>query len=609
MKIGPAFLFASGPPWAGRAGPSDPFDAIGNRIQRIPIQSYIKIALSLYVSLAQLGCGPAPVSPAPPPKPSGTVPKESPKTLRVSPEAIDGKKWLITDSAKAVAAGAGALSVLGANIGSEGDRVGSFIEIPEKECALILARGSPTIADVDLFAYEDDGSLFASDEAADSAATLLICPPHPERLYTMARIMSGSGFLSVGLHSVTPARADAAAKATNARGRPGQDSGRLDSWPGLEAKIRAHRQHVGSRWEEVRRIALPVGSRAPSRVSLSTDAGRCLDVLAVPSEEVAALDAVVENEEGRIVARAREQEGERWIVLCTADASELSFSVRPRTSEGLVAVVIARSAIGAQAEVAQSAVVEHASQSLDVQGARKWLSAKFAGQENYGPARLSGTGAARTGSRSTMTLDLSAGCNRIDVIAGAPLVDMLAELWTDKNALWAEARGGAVASLFACGSGGSARLDVEAMGRPGPFAVEVRKDKNAPSSLIAAPVAAARLLARMNAGGPPADAGQAEKAISLSLESASLKKLPLLAAPNTCVEVIAALDTMDGAASGVDVRIVDLAGKELSLSRARFVTASRVCADAKAPASGIAEFRSGGAKTNALVLTRSLPSP
>lgn len=584
--------------------PNDDFfeyNKIDKTSDRIPIRPLIRKILSLSAGIALgWGCGPAPVPP-PPIKP-GPPAKESPKELRVVPERVEGKKWLTPDAAKATAAGAGPLRMIGADIGSEGDRIASFIEIPERECALVMARSSPSVADVDLFAYEDDGSTFASDEAVESAATLLICPPHPARLYAVARVMSGSGFLSVGVQSVKPEQADAVAQATGARGRPGQDSGRLDSWPGLEAKIRAHRSHLGARWEEVRRVALPVGSRAPSRVSLSAEAGRCLDVLIVPSNEVAMLEAVAEDAGGRIVTRAREQGNERWFVLCAADAAEFSLSVRPRSSEGLVAVVIARSAVGAQAEIEQGTMVDLASQPMDLQRARQWFSGRVAGKGDYGPAHLSGTGAARAGSRSTMTVELPAGCSRVDVIAGAPLVDVMAELWNDKNALWASGRGGAVASLFACGAGGPARVDVEAMGRPGPFALEVRKDTNKKpaAALLSLPVAAGRLLSRMSAGGGRADTQAAEKAISVGLDDASLKRIPLLAAPNTCVEVIAALDAE---ASGVELRIVDAKAQEVSLSRARHVTADRLCAGS-GPAVGFAELRLRAGKGNALVLVR-----
>src|SRR5262249_35006185 len=147
------------------------------------------------------------------------------------------------------------------------DRVGAFVEIPEDECLLAFSRVSPTLADADLFAYEDDGSVFAADESPEPESAILACPPHPRRLFVTARAMSGTGVLAVGVQPVPRAAADAVAKAMGARGRAGEDSGRLDAWPGLEAKFRAHRDAIGGRWEDVRRLALPASPRAASRAS------------------------------------------------------------------------------------------------------------------------------------------------------------------------------------------------------------------------------------------------------------------------------------------------------------------------------------------------------
>jgi hypothetical protein len=210
------------------------------------------------------------------------------------------------------------------------------------------------------------------------------------------------------------------------------------------------------------------------------------------------------------------------------------------------------------------------------------------------------TSAARAGSRSTVPIELPAGCARVDVVAGKPLADMLAELWDERGAMLGEGRGGAVASLFACGAGGPARLDVEAMGRPGPFAVEVRKDRAAPPALVAHPIAAGRLLARMNAGGAVADASDAAQAQVLTLDGATLKKLPLPVPANGCIEVIAAVDP---GGSGVDLRLVDVASNESTVTRARHVVADRLCAGAS-PLVGAAELRLGTGKADALVLLR-----
>ncbi|WP_437293651.1 hypothetical protein [Sorangium sp. So ce426] len=549
-------------------------------------------AWALAASLAVLpACGAGAIaSPGAPP----------PETLRALPDRIDGSTLLGGDAQRAAQAGASALRVIGADMASDGDRLGAFVEVPAGECMLAMARVSPTISDVDLFAFEDDGSAFSTDEAADARASILVCPPHPRRLYVMARVMSGAGAVSVGVQSVPVKAADAVARAVGARGRSGDESGRLESWPGLEAKIRARRAAVGARWDDVRRVALPVGSRTASRIGATLDGGRCLDVLVSPSDEVASLEVVAEDETGRVVARARERGQDRSLLLCSAVSVDLSIAIRSRGTQGLVAVVVGRSQPGAEAEISGATPIERVTEGRDLAEARADHARALAGR-GHGAPRVS-TGAARLGSRTTLPIELPAGCARIDVLAGKPLADVLAELWSEGHALLGRARGGARATLFTCGRGGPARVDVESMAQPGPFAVEVRKEPEAPPALVAHPLAAARLLGRLSAAGP-ADAAGAAGAQAVGLDAARLKILPLPIPANTCAEVIVALDA-DGA--GVDLRLVDTSTGESSLARARHVVSDSRCAGPAAVPASI-ELRLADGKGDALVLIRTSP--
>jgi len=556
------------------------------------------LASLLVAALLALGCGATP---------GGTTPakpaQNGPKTLTVSDGRLDGEALLAPDGAIAIAAGAGPLQVIGADIAAEGDRVGGFVEVPDGECLIAYARPSPTIGDVDLFAYEDDGNPFSTDESPNQGGTILVCPPHPRRLYVVARVMSGAGLLAVGVQSVPTARADAVAAAVHARGRPGEDTGRLDAWPGLEAKLREHRSAVGGRWEDVRRIALPVTPRASSRISLVLDPHRCADVFLAPSEEIGSLEAVVEDARGRVIARMREKGRDRFAVICATERSELSVAVRPRASQGLVAVVIARSAKGAGAEVAQTVFVDHVTQPLELPQARIALERSLAGR-GYPAPKAFGTAAARTGQRTTVAIDLPAGCARIDVVAGKPLGTFRAELWDDQSALVTQVYGGAGATFFACGKGGAWRTDVEALESGGPFTLEVRKEKTAPAALAAHPFAAARLLGRLSAAGGPVDASTAQSAQVVALDAAALQTVSFAVPANTCVEFIAALDA---GGQGLDLRILDGLTSETSLVRGATVASDRLCAGG-APKPAKAELRLSAGKTAALVLTRPLPS-
>ncbi len=536
---------------------------------------------------------------SPPPAPAAPPPAAPPRVteVRVVPDAVDGRPWLAAAGDRAVAAGAGPLRVLGADVVAEGDRVGAFVEIPDDECMLAFSRPSPTIADVDLFAYEDDGSTFAADESPEAEAAIVVCPPHPRRLYVVARAMTGAGILAVGVQPVPRAAADAVARAMSTRGRAGEDSGRLDAWPGLETKIRVHRDALGGRWEDLRRVVLPVGGRAASRVSATVDANRCLDVLVTPSEEVASLELTIEDSSARIVARAREQGRDRSLVLCAAVTATVTLALRPRATQGLAAVILGRGGPGGEAEIEGRARVVHLSQTLELDAARRALSSRLP-PGSPAPTTVA-TGAARLGSRRSVPLDLPAGCARLDVIAGKPLVEIAASIWDDRGSLLAEGRAGAALPLFACGRGGPARLDLEAIESPGPFAVELRRDRAAPPLLVAHPVAAGRLLARLNAGGGVADAGAAAGATLVALDEAQLRTLPVPA--GQCTEVVAALD---GGAGGIDLRLADGAGEGL-VTRGRYVASDRIC-----PVPGgkpiVAELRMLAGKGEALVLMRAV---
>jgi hypothetical protein len=530
------------------------------------------------------------------------APPTGPKTLAVTGGRLDGQLLLAADAALAVAAGAGPLKVVGADIASEGDRVGGFVEVPAEECLVAYARPSPTIGDVDLFAYEDDGSPFSTDESPNQGGTILVCPPHPRRLYVVARVMAGTGLLTVGVQSVPAAKAEAVAVAVRARGRPGEDTGRLDAWPGLESKIREHRTAVGGRWEDVRRIALPVTPHASSRISITLDPNRCADVLLAPSEEIGSLDAVVEDARGRVIARMREKGSDRSAVVCTTERAEISVAMRPRASQGLVAVVIGRSALGAGAEVAQSIFADHVTQPLELAEARAALE-RGLGARGYPAPKVAGSAAARTGQRTSVTVDLPAGCARLDIVAGKPLGSFRAELWDDQSALVTQVYGGTGGTFFACGKGGVWRTDIEALDAPGPFAVEIRKEKTAPPGLVAHPFAAARLLGRLHAAGGPADASSAQAAQVVALDAAALRTIPFAIPAGACVEVVAAIDP---GGQGLDLRIIDGTTSETSLVRGATVASERACAGS-APKSAKAELRLSAGKTDALVLMHPLP--
>lgn len=493
--------------------------------------------------------------------------------VRVTNDRLDGTLWLGPVAERARRAGGGPLRVVASDVVSEGDHVGGFVEVPEGQCVLVLARGSPTVSDADLFVYEDDGDPFATDESPAPEASALLCPPHPRRLYVVGRATSGVGAVAVGVLGVAPELSAAVGAAAGVRGREADGSGRLDAWPGLEGRVRAHREGIGGVWEDQRRVALAVTSRAATRLSFVLEESRCADVFVAPSDEVGSLEAVVEDAEGRIVARAKTQGRERTLVLCSATREELTLALRPRGSQGLIAVVLGRSTVGAERELSESTVVARVTESRP-------LATVLAAHDRalleagLGSPTLVAKGTAKIGSRSAYPLQLPEGCARIDVLAGHPLALVEASLWDEQGARLTDARGSARATLFTCGAGGPARIDLEAEGRPGPFAIQLRKTKLATPALVAHPIAAGRLLGRLYAGGQLGEGGAPVDVEVVSLDDGTRRTLSKKLRAPGCLEAVTALDR---GAAGVDVRISDPSSGESSLAAARHVVGGGLC--------------------------------
>src|SRR5437868_6809425 len=82
-----------------------------------------------------------------------------------------------------------------------------------------------------------------------------------------ARIVAGRGVVASGVHALAPSVAAQVGRALGARGRPGEELGRIEAWPGLDERVTEHRRLIGARWEEIRRVAVQTDARAPTRIS------------------------------------------------------------------------------------------------------------------------------------------------------------------------------------------------------------------------------------------------------------------------------------------------------------------------------------------------------
>ena len=513
----------------------------------------------------------------------------------------DAQRWLGPDAARAREAGATDSEVVAVEAGAPGDRIAGLIEVPAETCVLLLARAAESVEDVDLFAYGDDGTVLGSDEAPDKKPALLVCPPHPRRMYIVARVASGHGLVAVGAQRVRPTDAAKIGKLLDARGRPGEAASRLGAWPGLEEKIAEHRRRIGGTWQDVRKVAVPLDPRTSTRISALVEADRCLDVLVVPSAEVSHLDVAVLDESGQIVGRASAAARERVLVICSPVQAPLSIEIRPHAGRGVAAIVLSRTPEGGARDVDVRATSFDVSPIGDLADTREKNASRLE-RLGYGRAKVVGEGALEVGRRLSVPLDLPAGCARLDLLAGRPVRGVETWLWAADGSLLARERGSGRVTTFACTPGGKARLDVEALSLPGKFAVELRHEREVDEKLLTHPLAASRLISRLVSRGVVQNASQAGVPVAVALDPAKLDRRELLVPPRQCVDATLALGP---GATGAELRLLDAkTGQELELARGTYSTSARACAFRPGELRVAVEARTTAGHTSGLLSVR-----
>ncbi|HEX5099675.1 MAG TPA: hypothetical protein VFV94_09260 [Polyangiaceae bacterium] len=463
--------------------------------------------------------------------------------------------------------------VLAVEGGVAGDRITSLLEVPEGDCAIAIARATPSVDDVDLFAYGEDGAVLGSDESSDKAPALLVCPPHPRRILIMARIAAGHGLVAIGAERVAIRDAERAARVYGVRYHPGEIAKRMALWPGLDEKLEQHRQRVGGRWIDLRRVAVPLDARTPTRVSASIEAERCLDVLVAPSDEVTAVDVVLLGEDGTVLGRAQAEGRDRSLVVCSPTPASVSLELRPHLGIGVAVLILSRSDEGSEADIDADTLRLDVFAFGSVAEERKRHDREQAAR-GYPAPRVVASGSLPLGRRLSYPLELPEGCVRLDWISGTPLRGVEAWLYAPDGALWA-AEGGKNPQLFRCGPKSNARLDVSSLSRPGPFALELYAEPGTPKALDKYPLAASRLLSRMASQGLIASAKQVGAVYEAQLTSTALARQALTLPFGRCLDVTLAVGP--GAAS-VELRLVRADGNELGIARGRSATSLHVCA-------------------------------
>jgi hypothetical protein len=333
------------------------------------------------------------------------------------------------------------------------------------------------------------------------------------------------------------------------------------------------------------------------------DEDRCLDVLVVPSTEVSHLDVAALDEMGHIIGRAAAAGRDRALVVCSPQKAPLTIEVRPHVGRGVAAIVLSRTPDGGSRDIDVRSLAFDLSPTGELSDTREKNSTQLDAL-GYQKAKLIGEGALQVGRRTSLSLDLPAGCARIDALAGRPVRGLEAWLWNADGALLARERGSGRATVFACTPGGKARLDVEALTLPGKYAVELRVEREVASLLLQHPLAASRLIARMQSRGVARSARQAGTPTAIALDTTKLERRQVLVPVGRCVDLSLALGP---GASGAELRVVDSKNAEqLQLARGAHSTSTRVCALGRGELRATAEMQVAVGSTTALFATRML---
>ena len=469
--------------------------------------------------------------------------------------------------------------IVAVEAGVAGDRVASLVDLPEDSCAVFIARGTDTIQDLDLLVYGEDGAELGMDEGVDKTPAVLVCPPHPARVYVAARVTAGHGLVALGVERMPPRDAELAASTYHARQRAGEGDARLANWPGIAERIAEHRKRLGGQWTVQRRVAVPLDARIPTRLSASVEERRCLHALVLGSDELSHIELSAIDENGHILGRARSLGRDRSLVVCSPLSSPLSFELRPHGGRGLAVLVLSQSDEGSAADFDDALRIDrYANGSLD--DARQKNATRLEGL-GYPKAKVLRTGTLQPGRLDSAAFALPKGCARLDILSASPVRDLSVRLWSADDSLLAESDSRSAPVLFACSGGGPVRLDTESLARPGEYSVELRVEPEPAPQLQASPLAASRLLGHMLEHGLIRSGTQAGKITLHHLSPEHLETEHLLVPFGRCVDFTLAL----GAGStGAEVRLVDEAsGEELALSRGTSATSARICAlDARA---------------------------
>jgi hypothetical protein len=556
-----------------------------------------RAALGLACVLLVASCGPR--QPSSSAAKGGALPAP-----RVQIGVPDARPLLGDLPSRAQKLGAGPVAIVAQGQVVEGERLGAFVEAPNGACLLVYARGSTSIEDLDVAAFSDEGNPVSVDEGPDPKPTLLVCPPHPDRMYVAVHAAAGEGLVVLAAHLVPKERAAEIERSLGAHGALGGTPRRPEAWVGLDDLARTRRAQLGGTWEDLRRVALPVDARLPTFIGFPLEADQCTDAMVVPDDDVALVDLEVVDAEGHVLARTREGvTGPRGLTLCSTQTLPATLQIRPHVGRGLAAVVLGKSRGEISKETAAADTMWLGTPlSIDKRRKDRGVALERAG---YTQPLRTHQGQLTIGRRSSIGIDGSAGCQRIDIIAGTPAAWLSSRATDDRGMSLSEAEGPDDASLYTCGPS-KLRLDIEAKGRGGPYAVDVRREPWNEAAFTAHPQAAARMLTRLAGSshsiGLPGTPGKIAQAPLGGGQATTFdEQIP----EGRCMKFVVGTE---GEGTGIEARVFDATTQdELDRGHAARTALLRACAPSGAARTVRMEVRVTTGKLHVIVASRLLP--
>ncbi|MCH2109553.1 MAG: hypothetical protein MK135_09495 [Polyangiaceae bacterium] len=500
-----------------------------------------RITFLFLALLLSFACTPAP--------PASQV---APPALRVENPQKIGLGLLQSIARRGQMNGAGELIVLNAAALGSGESIDALLGIPDQSCALLYARASEEVEDLDLLVFADDGSILATDEAPDETPTLVYCPREERRIFIAARVIRGDGLVALGAQPFAPKDKRALQKKLGARDAHGAHRDEEEPWPGFSQALSRRQRLLGGHWKSQRNVILPLDARLPTKVSAVVPAERCLDMLTLPSADVGALELVARDRQGRRFAESKHFGAERAMVICAAKEEELiTIEIRPHLGRGLALLSLNQTR------------EEEDRQTLSKNTTVNWLATGQSSPQAPLTKRLS----LEAGIVSSIELK-HRGCGFLKLRPSSKLEGWSLRIWSDTGQLIRRVESIEEQEIFVCQKKPS-RVDIYALTRAGVMSYEFKKvplNKNLSKALLKAPDAAAEIASIF----PSSKSWQKKLQSStvslslLSLDAQHISRTSVSVPAQTCLREIWAISAAPAQAkqspsSGIQLRAIDSA--------------------------------------------------